>query len=159
MASVAGLGRVYIVSCISRDGQVFKRLQANGLRAVCALILPPGARHVIKVNRRIFKILYRLTLPGSLLLVFTALLIRVGVLADPQSPLVRFLPIVVFTVGLALSAFFRRSRLFFAFLATALAQGTFTWVLPSLSSDSGQITRNAISILLPLNLLVLAFLR
>ena len=59
---------------------------------------------MIKVNRKIFKILYRLTLPGSLLLVFSALLIRVGVLADPQSPIVRFLPAVVFGVGLALSA-------------------------------------------------------
>ena len=54
---------------------------------------------MIKVNRKIFKILYRLTLPGSLLLVFSALLIRVGVLADPQSPIVRFLPAVVFGVG------------------------------------------------------------
>ncbi|HZD07691.1 MAG TPA: hypothetical protein VE176_05550, partial [Candidatus Limnocylindrales bacterium] len=66
---------------------------------------------MIKVNRKIFTILYRLTLPGSLLLVFSALLIRVGVLADPQSPLVKFLPGVVFGIGLALSAFFRRSRL------------------------------------------------
>ena len=72
---------------------------------------------MIKVNRKIFKILYRLTLPGSLLLVFSALLIRVGVLADPQAPIVRFYPVAVFGMGLALSAFFRRSRLFFALLA------------------------------------------
>jgi diguanylate cyclase (GGDEF)-like protein len=114
---------------------------------------------VIKVNHKIFKILYRLTLPGSLLLVFSALLIRVGVLADPQSPIVRFFPVAVFGLGLALSAFFRRSRLFFALLALTLAQGAFAWVMPHLSPDSAQITRNAIAILLPLNLLVLAFLR
>jgi diguanylate cyclase (GGDEF)-like protein len=114
---------------------------------------------LIKVNRKIFTILYRLTLPGSLLLVFSALLIRVGVLADPQSPLVKFLPVVVFGVGLALSAFFRRSRLFFALLALTLAQSAFAWVMPRLSVDSARITANAISILLPLNLLVLAFLR
>jgi diguanylate cyclase (GGDEF)-like protein len=114
---------------------------------------------LIKVNRRIFTILYRLTLPGSLLLVFSALLIRVGVLADPQSPLVKFLPVVVFGVGLALSAFFRRSRLFFALLALTLAQSAFAWVMPRVSVDSARITANAISILLPLNLLVLAFLR
>ncbi|HEV7521897.1 MAG TPA: GGDEF domain-containing protein [Candidatus Angelobacter sp.] len=114
---------------------------------------------MIKVNRKIFTILYRLTLPGSLLLVFSALLIRVGVLADPQSPLVKFLPVVVFGVGLALSAFFRRSRLFFALLALTLAQSAFAWVMPRLSVDSARITANAISILLPLNLLVLAFLR
>ena len=74
---------------------------------------------MIKVNRKIFTILYRLTLPGSLLLVFSALLIRVGVLADPQTPLVKFFPVVVFGIGLAVSAFFRRSRLFFALLVLA----------------------------------------
>jgi diguanylate cyclase (GGDEF)-like protein len=114
---------------------------------------------LIKVNRKIFKILYRLMLPGSLLLVFSALLIRVGVLADPQSPIVRFLPTVVFGVGLALSAFFRRSRLFFALLMFTLSQSAFAWVMPHLSASSARITANAIAILLPLNLLVLAFLR
>jgi diguanylate cyclase (GGDEF)-like protein len=114
---------------------------------------------VIKANRKIFKILYRLTLPGSLLLVFSALLIRVGVLSDPQAPVVKFYPVVVFGVGLALSAFFRRSRLFFALLALGLAQSTFTWVMPHLSASSAQTTANAIAIMLPLNLLVLAFLR
>lgn len=114
---------------------------------------------MIKVNRKIFTILYRLTLPGSLLLVFSALLIRVGVLADPQAPIVQYLPVVVFGVGLAVSAFFRRSRLFFALLALTLAQSAFAWVMPHLSADSTKITANAIAILLPLNLLVLAFLR
>ncbi|MCU1254744.1 MAG: diguanylate cyclase [Candidatus Angelobacter sp.] len=114
---------------------------------------------MIKVNRKIFTILYRLTLPGSLLLVFSALLIRVGVLADPHSQLVKFLPIVVFGVGLALSAFFRRSRLFFALLALTLAQSAFAWIMPHLSAGSAKITANSIAILLPLNLLVLAFLR
>ncbi|HSK42712.1 MAG TPA: GGDEF domain-containing protein, partial [Candidatus Binatia bacterium] len=114
---------------------------------------------MIKVNRRIFTILYRLTLPGSLLLVFSALLIRVGVLADPQTPLVKFFPVAVFGVGLALSAFFRRSRLFFAVLAMALAQSAFAWVMPHVSADSARIVANAVAVLLPLNLLVLAFLR
>jgi len=114
---------------------------------------------LIKVNRKIFTILYRLTLPGSLLLVFSALLIRVGVLADPKAPIVQYLPVVVFVVGLAVSAFFRRSRLFFALLVLALAQSAFGWVMPHLSAASTKIVSNAIAILLPLNLLVLAFLR
>ena len=114
---------------------------------------------MIKVNQKIFKILYRLLLPGSLLLVFSALLIRIGVLADTHSPIVRFFPVVVFGVGLVVSAFFRRSRLFFALLALTLAQSTFAWVMPLLSPGSARITANAIAILLPLNLLVLAFLR
>ena len=114
---------------------------------------------MIKANQKIFKILYRLTLPGSLLLVFSALLIRVGVLSDPQTPIVKFFPVVVFGVGLALSAFFRRSRLFFALLALGLAQSAFAWIMPHLSASSALTTANAIAILLPLNLLVLAFLR
>jgi diguanylate cyclase (GGDEF)-like protein len=122
-------------------------------------LLPPERGQVIKVNQKIFKILYRLLLPGSLLLVFSALLIRVGVLADPQSPVVKFFPVVVFGVGLALSAFFRRSRLFFALLALTLAQSAFAWIMPLLSRNSAQIVANAIAVLLPINLLVLAFLR
>jgi diguanylate cyclase (GGDEF)-like protein len=122
-------------------------------------LLPPERGQVIKVNQKIFKILYRLLLPGSLLLVFSALLIRVGVLADPQSPVVKFFPVVVFGVGLALSAFFRRSRLFFALLALTLAQSAFAWIMPLLSRDTAQIVANAIALLLPVNLLVLAFFR
>ena len=114
---------------------------------------------MIKANAKIFKIIYRLTLPGSLLLVISALLIRVGVLADPAAPLVRFFPVVVFGIGLGLSAFFRRSRLFFALLTLALAQTTFAWIIPHISAASAQIAANAIEILLPLNLLTLAFLK
>jgi diguanylate cyclase (GGDEF)-like protein len=44
-------------------------------------------------------------------------------------------------------------------LALALAQSAFAWVMPHLSAGSARITANAIGILLPLNLLVLAFLR
>ncbi len=114
---------------------------------------------MIKTNAKIFKILYRLTLPGSLVLVITALLIRVGVLADANSPMVQFFPAAVLGTGLVLSAFFRRSRLFFALLVLTLAQAAFHWLMPRITPESQRITTNAISILLPLNLLVLAFLR
>ena len=114
---------------------------------------------MIKVNQKIFKIIYRLTLPGSLLLVISALLIRVGVLSDPRSPLVKFFPVAVFCIGLALSAFFRRSRLFFALLALALVQAVLAWIVPHLSAASAPTVVNAIGLLLPLNLLALAFLK
>ncbi len=114
---------------------------------------------MIKVNAKIFKILYRLTLPGSLLLIIAALLIRVGVLADPKSSMVQFFPVVVFGTGLALSAFFRRSRLFFALLVLTLAQVTFTWIIPHLAPATAIITANGVALLLPLNLVVLAFLK
>jgi diguanylate cyclase (GGDEF)-like protein len=114
---------------------------------------------LVKVNTKIFKIIYRLTLPGSLLLVISALLIKVGVLADPAAPQVRFFPLAVFAIGLGLSAFFRRSRLFFALLTLALAQAVFAWIIPHLSAASAQVIANCIAILLPLNLLALAFLK
>ena len=105
---------------------------------------------MIKANAKIFKIIYRLTLPGSLLIVISALLVRVGVLSDPQSPLVRFFPLAVFGTGLALSAFFRRSRLFFALLVLFLAELTFAFVLPHLAPRTSLITVNAVALLLPL---------
>jgi diguanylate cyclase (GGDEF)-like protein len=114
---------------------------------------------VIKANAKIFKIIYRLTLPGSLLLVTAALLIKVGVLADPAAPQVKFFLVIVFGIGLGLSAFFRRSRLFFALLTLAMAQGVFAWIMPHLSGPRAQIVGNAVAIFVPLNLLALAFLK
>jgi len=107
---------------------------------------------------KIFAILYRLTLPGGMLVVITALLIRVGVLADPDLPLVRAVPVVVFAVGLGISAYFRRSRLFFAMLTVTLAQVILAWVAPYLSADASRVVVNCIALLLPLNLLALAFM-
>lgn len=107
---------------------------------------------------RVFQILYRLTLPGGLLVVISAMLIRVGVLADPDLPLVRVVPLVIFAVGLGVCAFFRRSRLFFAMLALTLAHVVLAWVAPYLSANASRVVVNAIAILLPLNLLVVAFL-
>jgi diguanylate cyclase (GGDEF)-like protein len=86
-------------------------------------------------------------------------MIQVGVLSDAQSQMVRFYPAVVFGIGLVLSAFFRRSRLFFALLSLALAQIAFFWVIPHLSPMRAKIIANTVALLLPLNLIVLAFLR
>jgi diguanylate cyclase (GGDEF)-like protein len=115
--------------------------------------------HVMKVNQKLLKVLYRLTLPGSLLLIISALLIRVGVLANSKAPAVEYFPAIVFGFGLALSAFFRRSRLFFALLVLGLAQTAFAWIFPRLSPASAAIATNAIGLLLPLDLLALAFLK
>src|SRR5262249_58717200 len=64
-----------------------------------------------------------------------------------------------FVSGLAVSGFFRRSRLFFALLALGIAQVTFAWVIPHLSPRAGKITADAVALLWPFNLLVLAFVR
>jgi diguanylate cyclase (GGDEF)-like protein len=113
----------------------------------------------LSLKARIFKILYRLTLPGGLLMVLPSVFMRFGILTDSDSPTLRFFPLAVFLAGLALSAVFRRSRLFFAMLALALAQTALAWIVPYLSADAGHVLTNAIALLLPLNLLTLAFLR
>jgi diguanylate cyclase (GGDEF)-like protein len=111
------------------------------------------------VNSKIFKILYRLTLPGGLLLVFAVILIRLGLLADPNSPLVLFVPLVIYGTGLGLSAYFRRSRLFFATLLIALSGVMLVWVAPFIPADAARVMSNTVALLLPLNLLILAFLK
>src|SRR5262249_42878243 len=108
---------------------------------------------------RTFTILYRLTLPGSLLLAVTAGLVRIGALPEPNSPLLRFMPTVVLATALILSAVFRRSRLFFAVLALAVAHALLTWTVPQLPPEAGLAVTNAILVLLPLNLMAVAFLR
>jgi len=113
----------------------------------------------LTASAKIFKILYRVTLPGGLLLLIAVALIRVGALADSSAPLVRFVPLVVFAAGLALSAVFRRSRLFFALLAVAVAQTALQWLVPRLAAETGQHAISAIALLLPLNLLALAFMK
>ena len=113
----------------------------------------------MSLNSNIFKILYRLTLPGGLLVVISVTLVKIGLLADPDSQLVRYLPLAVFAIGLGLSGFFRRSRLFFAILALALAHLMVTWVAPTFSEAAARVLVNASAVLLPINLLVLAFVR
>ena len=113
----------------------------------------------MSVNVKIFKVLYRLTLPGGLLLIFAAALIRVGLLADPMSPLVRFVPLGIYGAGLALSAYFRRSRLFFATLLLALAGVMVAWVTPFIPATSARTMETAINLVLPLNFVALAFIK
>src|SRR5258708_33100243 len=86
-------------------------------------------------------------------------MIRVGVLGEPRSPIVRFFPLALFGAGLALSAFFRRSRLFFAMVAITVAHIALAWIVPHLSKTTAHVLSKAIALLLPLNLLPLAYLQ
>ena len=89
-----------------------------------------------------------------------AVLIRMGIFADPYHPSERFYPYIIFTAGLVLSAIFNRSRIFFALLLLALTEGTLSWLLPRIASERvHHIVMDAVSVLLPVNLLALAFLR
>lgn len=107
---------------------------------------------------KISMVLYRLTLPGGLLLVIAALLVRSGAL-DRDSAGVRFFPPVLFLAGLVLGGVFRRSRLFFAMLSLALAHTALTWIVPTLSLVRGRALTNVIALFLAMNLMALVFLR
>jgi diguanylate cyclase (GGDEF)-like protein len=102
---------------------------------------------------------YRLLFPGSLLLVIGVVLIKLGVVLDPDSRVLRLLPVAVFLAGLVLSAVFRRSRIFFALLALALAQAALAIVTRRLSPATAHALGSIVGILLPLNLLAMAFLK
>ena len=109
---------------------------------------------------KILMILYRLTLPGGLLLAVCFALIRFGILNDRQTnAALIFFPGAVFVAGLVLSAVFRRSRLFFALLTLALAQAALAWTVPNISNQSGRVLAAAAAILVPLNLLAIAFVK
>ncbi|HMF89709.1 MAG TPA: GGDEF domain-containing protein [Candidatus Angelobacter sp.] len=110
-------------------------------------------------SNTVLKTLYRLLFPGSLLLLIAVVLIKLGVVLDPESRVLRLLPIAVFVAGLALSAVFRRSRIFFALLALALAQAALAVVTLRLSPATAHIVGSIVGILLPLNLLAMAFLK
>lgn len=105
------------------------------------------------------QILYRLTMPGSLLLGLALVCLHFGIVPQSGSPVLTLLPTGVFIIGLILCMVFLRSRLFFAMLVTTLAQTSLAFVAPRLSDRNAPIVVNAIAILLPLNLLVLAFVK
>jgi diguanylate cyclase (GGDEF)-like protein len=65
----------------------------------------------------------------------------------------------VVAIGLVLSAAFHRSRPFFVMLVVAAAQAGLTWVSPHLSVPAGHALVSTTAVLLPLNLVALAFLR
>jgi diguanylate cyclase (GGDEF)-like protein len=113
----------------------------------------------VSLMSKVLMVLYRLAVPGGLLLAIAVLLIRAGALAQLNSPGFRFVPLAVFLIGLVLGGVFRRSRLFFAMLTLALAQTAMAWIVPSLSPQPANALANAVALLLPLNVLALAFLR
>jgi diguanylate cyclase (GGDEF)-like protein len=108
------------------------------------------------LKSKFLRILYRLTMPGSLLLGIVLGLLRVGVVSESDSHILNLLPTGIFLAGLALCVAFRRSRLFFALLALSLTQTTLAFVVPRLSERNSSIIANAVAILLPLNLAAIA---
>lgn len=109
---------------------------------------------------KVLKFLWRLTMPGGVLVLLAAVLIRLDVFADPNSPAVRLFPYVFCGLGMVLSVIFNRSRVFFALLLLLLVQSTLQFIVPRFPSTRIHHTIiYAITLLLPLNLLILAWLK
>jgi diguanylate cyclase (GGDEF)-like protein len=108
---------------------------------------------------RVARLLYRLTVPGGVVLLLAFLLLRLGIIAGTESRNAQLYPAIIFLVSLILSAIFHRSRLFLATLAVALTHAALIWLAPRISADAQQVLLNAIAVLLPLNLLGLSFLQ
>jgi diguanylate cyclase (GGDEF)-like protein len=112
------------------------------------------------VGRKFLQMLYRLTVPGGVLLLATALAVHVSTLQNANTAFWVYYPYVIFGAGLILSAIFNRSRLFFAVLVLVLADRALVYWAPTLSSVRLQRTLfDAVALLLPLNLLALSFVR
>ncbi len=105
--------------------------------------------------------LKRVALPGGLVVLIAILVTALGVFAPaPAKRVVRYFPYIILGAGLLLSAVFRRSRLFFAFLVLVLAESAAEWVAPAQSSaEARRVMRHLVALLLPVNFVVLAFLR
>jgi diguanylate cyclase (GGDEF)-like protein len=105
------------------------------------------------------KLLYRLTMPGGLVLLTAFLLIRMGIINEVESRHAQLYPDIIFGVGVLLCAVFRRSRLFFAFVMIALSYGALVWLTPHIPADAQRVLLHSIAVLIPLNLMGYSLLR
>jgi diguanylate cyclase (GGDEF)-like protein len=113
----------------------------------------------VSLLSKIIQSLSRLIFPGSLVLGIAAILLLMGLVTEsPSSPL-PYIPQFIFLGGLILSAVFRRGRIFFALLILSLTHAALTWLSPRIAPESGARLLAATALLLPLNLMALAFLK
>ena len=99
-------------------------------------------------------------LPGAVLLLATAALLAVPVLRAAAASLVPAYPYAVFGGGILLAWRFNRSRLIFALLVLAAADGALLqWAAGDAAlDDTGRVVASAVAFLLPLNLAGLAWI-
>jgi diguanylate cyclase (GGDEF)-like protein len=112
------------------------------------------------VGRKFLRTVYRVTVPGGVLLLASALAVHANALRNVGPSLWLYYPYVVFGAALVLSAMFNRSRLFFAVLVLSLADRAQVYWAPALSSvHVRQTLFDVLTLLLPLNLAALSFVR
>lgn len=108
---------------------------------------------------KLARLLYRLTVPGGIVLLLGFLLLRLGIVAATEDRQIHLYPAIILVIGLVLSAAFHRSRLFLALLVVALSQAALVLLAPRVSPDAQKALVNAIAFLIPLNLVAFSFLQ
>ena len=106
----------------------------------------------------LFKRGWALLFPGGMVLTVVAILFSLlRPWTAPRETLLPYVSCTAFTVGLLLSAMFRRSRIFFALLCFMFAELGLCLFAARLQSPAGaQFVLDAVAILLPINIVVLA---
>ncbi|HEX4682926.1 MAG TPA: GGDEF domain-containing protein [Gemmatimonadaceae bacterium] len=102
-----------------------------------------------------------LFLPEGVLLLAAAALVHWGAAARPMTPFVRVYPLVVLVAGVLLAWRFRRGRLMLGLAALVLADRAMVWLAPfdSGAPYAGPVVVRSVAMLLPMTLVVLAFIR
>ena len=112
------------------------------------------------MSARLLRAVYRLVVPGGLILLVSALAMQSAKTEGMAPSFWHYYPYVIFGIGLLLSALFNCSRLFFALLIVGVCDQALLWLVPRLSTTGiHKIIFDAIALLLPLNLLALYFMR
>src|SRR5687768_13099445 len=104
-----------------------------------------------------WKIVYSLVLPGGALLIGLALLLQYSLL--PQAAAMRWYAVIVFAVATVLGWRFNRSRVLFTVVSLGAGCLTFAFLLPALPVAARGVVLDAITFLLPLNILGLAWVK
>ena len=113
-----------------------------------------------RLGAKVLRAVYRLIVPGGLVLLVSALAMESHMPEGVAAPFWHYYPYIIFGLGLLLSALFNCSRLFFALLVVAMADRSLLWLVPRLGTEGiHRIIFDAIALLLPLNLLAFSFMR
>lgn len=115
---------------------------------------------LIKVSTAVARGLFSFFMPGGLVLLI-AVLIHQGLLVEALSGLVRIYPYIIFGAGILFGVLFNRSQLVFAILVLALADRALLYFAAgdAALSGTGRNVYNAVSILLPLNLVLISLMK
>ena len=112
------------------------------------------------MHSKALRLLYACAVPGGLLLTAAAL-IHLPILPATASPFLLWAPYAVFAIGAMLSVSYNRSRVLFAMVVLTLADWLLIQYLPARlsSSPAAHVVFDALTLLLPLNLLAFSFMQ